>query len=146
MGRMHQSCIRVQRGEPQAWRLYSQTAVVRAMSRRPIEIFDGGATARYPDSYGCVFLCMFCTSLEADPENEPGSQACHLLLNVSPLLRCSPPLPRCCRRRFPPRLTHHRASGATVRQYGLLATKPAARAAAMSLRDTMEPVRDTVRM
>ena len=33
-----------------------------------------------------------------------------------------------------------------ARQYGLLATKPAALAAAMSLRDTMGPVRDTVRM
>ena len=38
--------------------LYSQTAVVRVMSRRPIEIFDGGATALYPDSYGCFFLFM----------------------------------------------------------------------------------------
>src|SRR5215471_12286318 len=142
MGCMHQGCSHVQRGEPQAGLSLLTDGSSLCDAQRSIEIFDGGATARYPDSYGCVFLCMFCTSLEADPENEPGSQACHLLLNVSPLLRCSPPLPRCCRRRFPPRLTHHRASGATVQQYGLLATKPAARAAAMSLRDTMGPVRD----
>jgi len=43
-------------------------------------------------------------------------------------------------------MTRHRASGAMVRQYGLLATKPAALVAAMSLRDTMGPVRDTVRV
>ena len=120
--------------------------VVCAMPHKPVEVFDGGATALYPDSYGCYFLFMFCTSIEAGPESEPGSQAWHLLLNVSPLPRCSPPLPRCCRRRFLQRMTHHRANGAMVRPYGLLATKPAALAAAMSLRDTMGPVRDTVRM
>jgi hypothetical protein len=43
-------------------------------------------------------------------------------------------------------VTRHHASGAMVRQCGLLATKHAVPAAAMSLRDTMGPVRDTARM
>jgi len=85
-------------------------------------------------------------ALEADLQSEPGSQACRRLPNVSPLLRYSPPLQRCCRRRLPQRMTHHRASGAMVQRCGLLATKHAVPAAAMSLRDTMGPVRDTARM
>ena len=43
-------------------------------------------------------------------------------------------------------MTRRRASGAMVRRYGPRATKHAARAAAMSRRDTMGPVRDTARM
>src|ERR1043166_6946822 len=84
-------------------------------------------------------------ALEADPESEPGSQACRLLLNISLLPRCSPPLPRCCRRRLPQGVTHHRASGAMVRRCGPRATKHAVPTVAMSLRDTMGPVRDTAR-
>src|SRR5262245_10204379 len=84
--------------------------------------------------------------LEADPESELGNQACRLLLNVLHLPRCSPPLQRCCRRRLPLRVTRHRVSGAMVQRCGPLATKHAAPAAAMSLRDTMGPVRDTARM
>jgi hypothetical protein len=81
--------------------------------------------------------------MKAGAESEPGRQACRLLLNVLPRLRYSPLLQRYCRRRLPQRMTHRRASGAMVRQCGLLATKPVAPAVAMSLRDTMEPVRDT---
>jgi hypothetical protein len=39
--------------------LYAQTAVVCAMPQQTLEIFDGGATALYPDSYGCFFVFMF---------------------------------------------------------------------------------------
>src|SRR5262245_35858644 len=84
--------------------------------------------------------------VEVYPESESGRQTCRLLLNVSLLPRCSLPLQRCCRRRLSPRMTRHCVSGAMVRRYGLLATKPVALAAAMFLRDTMGPVRDTVRM
>ena len=91
------------------------------------------------------WYCMR-VAVEAYPESEPGSQACHLLLNVSPLPRCSPPLQRCCRRRLPQRMTRHRANGAMVQRCGPLATKHAVPAAVMSLRDTMGPVRDTARM
>jgi len=73
-------------------------------------------------------------ALEVDPESEPGSQACRLLLNVSLLPKCSPPLQRCCRRRLPQRVTRHRASGAIVQRCGPLATKHAAPAVAMFLR------------
>ena len=74
------------------------------------------------------------------------NEACRLLPNVSPLLRCSLPWQRCCRSLLPQRVTRHRASGAMGRRCGPLVTKHAAPAAAMSLRDTMEPVRDTARM
>src|SRR2546425_12548540 len=78
-------------------------------------------------------------------ESEPGSQVCRLLLNVSRLLRCSLLLHRYCRTLLLQRRTHHRANGAIVQRCGLRATKHAAPAAAMSLRDTMGPVRDTAR-
>ena len=95
----------------------------------------------WPEEWYCMGVV-----LEVDPESHSGSQACRLLLNISLLPRCLPPLQHCCRRRLLQRVTHHRVSGAMVQRYGLRATKPAAPAVAMSLLDTMGPVRDTARM
>ena len=134
-----------------AWRTieYPRVSVKRASTQ------GSGSHTWAEDGSGLSCLWTWCMDSRvvlyggrprSRPESEPGSQACRRLLNVSLLCKCSPPLLRCCRRRLPPRATRNRASGAMVRQYGPLAIKPAAPAAAMSLRDTMGPVRDTARM
>jgi len=77
-------------------------------------------------------------SMEPDREESSG---CRLLLNVSPLLVCSPRLPPCGDIRPLHRRQHHHASGATAQRCGPRATKHAAPAVGISLRDTMGPVR-----
>jgi hypothetical protein len=86
---------------------------------------------------------MVWESFSEPARSKPGSYACHPLLHVLLLPRCSRPLLRYCRRPLRQCRTHHHASGAMVRRCGPLATKHVAPVVAMSLRDTMAPVRDT---